>query len=251
MSIAPHKSPLRMVAKPSLKGYACSKTVSPASFVFPDLYRRGLRPVRTKIGGSPLAQLLRMWGAQMQAELVKLEAEWLHAFQNGDSSTLDGLLDSAFVSSPLNAPDELLLRDADLREANRAQFRGCELMPTYVELIGNFAIVKCRIARQYEVKRRKWMVELSTTDIWVRREMDGRRSTGCIPWIQEFRRLGSMFDQDYVQKIIRAYMSISMMMNSNVLSPDSQRYFRDLSGNLEQEIATFKKEEPSRVDQAA
>jgi len=106
----------------------------------------------------------------MQAELVKLETEWLHALQNGDATALDSLLDSAFVSSPWNSPDELLLRDAYIREANRAQFLGCELTPIYVEVMGNFAIVKCRIACEYDVKGRKWTVELSITDIWVRRE---------------------------------------------------------------------------------
>lgn len=106
----------------------------------------------------------------MQTELVKLETEWLHALQTGDLSALDGLLDSAFVSSLWNAPDELLLRDAYIREANRAQFRGCELTPVYVELIGNFAIVKCHIECEYNVKGRKWTVELSITDIWVHRE---------------------------------------------------------------------------------
>jgi hypothetical protein len=89
-------------------------------------------------------------------------AEW-------DSSTLDSLLDPAFVSSPWNAPDELLMRDAYIRKANCAQFRGCELTPVYMELIGNFAIVKCHIACEYNVKGRKWTVELSITDIWVRR----------------------------------------------------------------------------------
>ena len=106
----------------------------------------------------------------MQAELVKLETEWLHALQNGDPGTLDGLLDPAFVSSPRNAPDELLMRDAYIREANRAQFQGFQLTPVYVELIGNFAIVKCRIACEYNLKGKRWTVELSITDIWVRRE---------------------------------------------------------------------------------
>ncbi len=106
----------------------------------------------------------------MQAELVKLETEWLHALQNGDSGTLDGLLDPAFVSSPWNPPDQLLMRDAYIREANRAQFQGCELTPVYMELLGNFAIVKCRIACEYNLKGKRWRVELSITDIWVRRE---------------------------------------------------------------------------------
>ncbi|MDT8070616.1 MAG: nuclear transport factor 2 family protein [Terriglobia bacterium] len=106
----------------------------------------------------------------MQAELMKLEADWLHVLQSGDSGTLDGLLDSAFVSSPWHAPNQLLLRDAYLREANHAQLRGCELTPVYVEVMGNFAIVKCRIACEYDVNGRKWVVELSITDIWVHRE---------------------------------------------------------------------------------
>ncbi len=106
----------------------------------------------------------------MQTELVKLETDWLHALQTGDSGALDGLLDFAFVSSPWNAPDQLLLRDAYLQAANRAQFRGGELTPVYVEMLGNFAIVKCRIASEYGVSGRKWKVEVSTTDIWVRRE---------------------------------------------------------------------------------
>jgi Domain of unknown function (DUF4440) len=106
----------------------------------------------------------------MQAELVKLETEWLHALQNGDSRTLDTLLDPAFVSSPWNAPDELLLRDAYIREANRAQFRGCELTPVYMEFPGNFAIVKCRLTCEYDMWGSKWAVELSITDIWIRRD---------------------------------------------------------------------------------
>jgi uncharacterized protein DUF4440 len=132
----------------------------------------------------------------MQAELVKLETEWLHALQNGDSTTLDSLLDSAFVSSPWNAPDELILRDAYIRAANRAQFRGCELTPVFVELIGNFAIVKCRVGCEYNVRGRKWTVELSMTDIWVHRE-DGWKALnrGATAHLKDSRKVGANSQQ--------------------------------------------------------
>jgi hypothetical protein len=106
----------------------------------------------------------------MQTELVRLEADWLHALQTGDSNTLDGLLDSAFVSSQWNAPDQLLLRDAYLREADRVQFRGYELTPVYLEIMGNFAIFNSRYACEYEVNGTKWAIDVATTDIWVHRE---------------------------------------------------------------------------------
>ncbi len=104
----------------------------------------------------------------MQSELVKLEADWLHALQNADSGALDGLLDSAFVSTHWNAPGKLTLRDAYIHEAHGDQFQDCELMPVFTELIGKFAIVKCQIAREYN--GRKWTVELSITDVWVHRD---------------------------------------------------------------------------------
>ncbi len=61
-----------------------------------------------------------------------------------------------------------------------------------------------------------------------------------------------MADQEYVQRTIRAYISISVMMNSRaVLSPKTRSFFRDLGKNLEQEIATFRSEEPLEGKKAA
>ena len=60
-----------------------------------------------------------------------------------------------------------------------------------------------------------------------------------------------MLDQDYLQQTIRAYMSISLMMNSKILSPKTQRYFRNVSRDLEEEIAGFKNDESSQMEKAA
>ncbi len=61
-----------------------------------------------------------------------------------------------------------------------------------------------------------------------------------------------MVDQEYVRKAIRAYISISMMMNSKtVLSPETRSYLRNLSKKLETEIATFRTAEPFETEKAA
>lgn len=61
-----------------------------------------------------------------------------------------------------------------------------------------------------------------------------------------------MVDQEYVRKTIRAYMSISVMMNSKaVLSPETKSYLQDLSKKLEKEIATFRTADPLETERAA
>jgi hypothetical protein len=61
-----------------------------------------------------------------------------------------------------------------------------------------------------------------------------------------------MVDQEYVRKTIRAYMSISVMMNSKaVLSPETKSYLQDLSKKLEKEIATFGTADPLETERAA
>lgn len=62
----------------------------------------------------------------------------------------------------------------------------------------------------------------------------------------------AMVDQEYVRKTIRAYMSISVMMNSEaVLSPETKSYLQDLSKKLEKEIATFRTADPLETERAA
>ncbi len=51
-----------------------------------------------------------------------------------------------------------------------------------------------------------------------------------------------MPDQDHLQKTIRAYISISVMMNSNTISPKTKTYLREVSKTLEAELASLRKE---------
>jgi len=49
-------------------------------------------------------------------------------------------------------------------------------------------------------------------------------------------RMLAMIDQDYLQKIIRAYVACSVMMRSDTLSPKTKELVRDLTNNLEEEL---------------
>ncbi len=49
-----------------------------------------------------------------------------------------------------------------------------------------------------------------------------------------------MMDQDHLQKTIRAYMSFSMVMRSDTLSPKTKELVRDLIKNLEAELSKLR-----------
>lgn len=51
-----------------------------------------------------------------------------------------------------------------------------------------------------------------------------------------------MLDQDYLQKTIRAYISISVMMNCNTISPKTKTYLREVSKALEAQLTNLRKE---------
>lgn len=106
----------------------------------------------------------------MHAQLLELEAEWLRALQDEDSETLEELLDPAFVCAPWSPEGNLLLKEQYLREVKHARFNGCGLNPVYVQEIGRFAIVRCRVSCEYTSGDRKWIVDMLLTDVWVNRE---------------------------------------------------------------------------------
>jgi hypothetical protein len=58
-------------------------------------------------------------------------------------------------------------------------------------------------------------------------------------------RVDSMLNQNDLQQTIRAYISTSLMLNSNVLSARTRRYFRELNETLEEDLASLN-EEPSQ-----
>jgi hypothetical protein len=60
-----------------------------------------------------------------------------------------------------------------------------------------------------------------------------------------------MVHQDDIQRTIRAYVSTSLIMKSEVLSPRTQRYLQDVMNTLEAEIKTLRNEEPSPTKKAA
>jgi uridine kinase len=60
-----------------------------------------------------------------------------------------------------------------------------------------------------------------------------------------------MLNQNDLQRTIRAYMSVSLMLNTNVLSARTQRYSRKVSRDLEEELASLKIEEPFQTKKAA
>ncbi len=60
-----------------------------------------------------------------------------------------------------------------------------------------------------------------------------------------------MLDQDDLQKTIRAYISISVMMNSNAISPKTKTYLREVSKTLEAQLASLRKESKPHDAKAA
>ena len=57
-----------------------------------------------------------------------------------------------------------------------------------------------------------------------------------------------MLDQDHIQKTIRAYVSASLIVKSEVISPNTQRYLRDV---MKTEIISLRKDESSPAQKAA
>ncbi len=49
-----------------------------------------------------------------------------------------------------------------------------------------------------------------------------------------------MMDQDHLQKTIRAYVSFSVIMRSDTLSPNTKELVRDLTKNLEAELSKLR-----------
>ncbi len=60
-----------------------------------------------------------------------------------------------------------------------------------------------------------------------------------------------MLDKAYLQKTIRAYISLSVVMKSDALSPKSKEYLRDLSKTLEEEIAALRTQRTLRQTKVA
>jgi hypothetical protein len=106
----------------------------------------------------------------MHTQFLELETEWLRALQNDDFETVDRLLDPAFVCTPWNSDGNLLLKEEYLREVKHAQFKDCGVNLFFVQTIGQFAIVRCRIGCEYFSGERRWTVDMLLTDIWVNRE---------------------------------------------------------------------------------
>lgn len=60
-----------------------------------------------------------------------------------------------------------------------------------------------------------------------------------------------MLDQDHLQKTIRAYISISVMMNSDTISPKTKAYLREASRALEEQLASLRKDQKPQDAKAA
>lgn len=106
----------------------------------------------------------------MNTELRALERDWLEALQRGDTSSLDRLLDRAFVCRSPKSPAGVLLRGEYLRYAGRCRLRNCELDAIQVRLVAKFALIECRFKCHHHVGSRNWTTNFVLSDTWIRRE---------------------------------------------------------------------------------
>jgi len=60
-----------------------------------------------------------------------------------------------------------------------------------------------------------------------------------------------MLDQDDLQKTIRAYISVSVIMKSNTISPKTKDYLRELSKRLEDQLTSVRKDHNWRDQKSA
>ncbi len=106
----------------------------------------------------------------MNTELRGLERDWLEALQQADTSSLDRLLDEAFVCKSPKSSGGLLLRGEYLRYAGRRRLRNCELDGIRVQLVAKFALIECYFKCHHHVGSRNWTTNFVLSDTWIRRD---------------------------------------------------------------------------------
>lgn len=110
----------------------------------------------------------------MLALFTQLETTWLEALQSKDLSTIDELLDDAFVCTPWNSKSELLLRNEYLDEVKRTEFKSCHVTVLNVQALDTFAVVKCRLQCGYALGQTQWEADFIVTDVWVQKNRQWR-----------------------------------------------------------------------------
>jgi len=105
----------------------------------------------------------------MNPDFNELERTWIAAVQRQDKNFLNSLLDDAFVCTAWSSAGDLTTRDEYLASVESAEFGCCDLTVDDVQLLGDSAIVRCRLLCNCFFGERSWQASFLITDVWIRR----------------------------------------------------------------------------------
>ena len=103
--------------------------------------------------------------------LIQLQNAWMDAWQRLDYARLEEILAPEFTLTSARS-DQLVDRAAWLRLLGHVRNESFEYSDFHVQVFGDAAVVKSRMAQVATVGDQPWNETFMLTDVWVRR--DGR-----------------------------------------------------------------------------
>ena len=105
----------------------------------------------------------------MSPDFQKLERTWIAAVQRQDTIALEQLLDANFVCTAWSSSGELTTRSEYLADVSAAEFGCFELSVDREQVVGDTAIVHCRLQCDCIIGDHSWRASFLVTDAWVLR----------------------------------------------------------------------------------
>ena len=105
----------------------------------------------------------------MNPDFQELERSWIGAVQRQDKEFLAQVLDENFVCTAWSSAGELTSREEYLASLDSVEFRCCNVLVDHLQMLGESAVVRCRLHCDCIFGERSLSVSFLVTDLWVLR----------------------------------------------------------------------------------